>query len=76
MLRVKMVNMTYPSEVPETASPPAEREDAQPEEDAAFDPVCQATKDLTSLLCVGSVSKQSFPIPINDGGNLQRTGQT
>jgi hypothetical protein len=41
---------TNPSEIAKAACPPAECEDAQPEEDPALNPMRQATEDLVALL--------------------------
>jgi hypothetical protein len=41
--------MTYPSKVTEAAAPPPKSEDAQPEEEAALDPVCEAREDHASF---------------------------
>lgn len=48
--RKQQLQESYPSKIAEAAGPAAEREDAQPEEDAALDPVRQTAEDAGALL--------------------------
>lgn len=46
----RFVGATNPSEIAEGSGPPTEGQDAQPEEDAALDPMGQAGENLVALL--------------------------